>query len=144
MICLVDLVEGDVYSWGDGPHGQLGRPSNNSHDQPGLITTPNNVKFKDCGAGYFHSALVSVEGDLYTFGDPRDGSLGFSTLNLVKEPTLVLIPFKIKQISCGLYHTTVLSGEASKYTVFDHRDCFFIGTRVFFRRRRDLGNWDEQ
>lgn len=75
-------VDGVAYTWGAGYKGKLGHEKSWSHsDQadepiPRPIESLKDVKFARALGGGIHSALISTEGRVYTFGCGSDGRLG--------------------------------------------------------------------
>lgn len=82
-------ADGDVYSWGDQYKGQLGILPDGvewGHDlKDNLVGTPTKVNLVHQGreikaqkvlAAGIHTAILSTEGVLYTFGCGSDGRLG--------------------------------------------------------------------
>ncbi|KAG8303906.1 putative E3 ubiquitin-protein ligase herc1, partial [Homalodisca vitripennis] len=69
--------EGSVYSWGDGDYGKLGHGMNTTQKQPKLIdASPFSSKVvTHISAGYRHSAAVTADGELYTWGEGDHGRL---------------------------------------------------------------------
>lgn len=61
--------EGQVYSWGDGDYGKLGHGNCATHKQPERIGGPFQGKIvKYINAGYRHSAAITDDGCLWTWG----------------------------------------------------------------------------
>lgn len=73
--------EGHVYTWGDNTFGQLGVPATSlkHSDQPVRVTSiAEEVKQISMSNGekHCHTACVTVNGNLYTWGDQYKGQLG--------------------------------------------------------------------
>ncbi|XP_049838129.1 LOW QUALITY PROTEIN: probable E3 ubiquitin-protein ligase HERC1 [Schistocerca gregaria] len=104
--------DGKVYSWGDGDYGKLGHGNSTTQKQPLLITGPFAAKIvKYIHAGYRHSAAVTEEGELYTWGEGDHGRLGHGDYNGRSVPTLVRDLTGVGQVACGSAHTIVLSAD---------------------------------
>lgn len=70
-------VEGEVFSWGDGDYGKLGHGNSSTQKYPRLIVSGLQGKVVKCiSAGYRHSAAVTEDGELYTWGEGDYGRLG--------------------------------------------------------------------
>lgn len=69
----------------------------------------------DCGD--VHSAFITVNGQLYTFGDNSQGQLGQGRDNIVYfQPTRVQeITEPLDLVSCGFRHTLALSRSGKMF-----------------------------
>ena len=63
-------------------------------------------------AGALHSAMISLNGELYACGDNRYGQLGLGDTKLRTTPSRVLAlgAHPVKAVSCGCWHTVALEG----------------------------------
>ena len=90
--------------WGCNMSNQLGMKSQRS-----FISMPKkctwNISIQQISCGLDHCALVTMEGNVYTFGSNQNGKLGQGQTGLQKPkvPTLVqsLASVNIKAVSCG-------------------------------------------
>ncbi|KAA0723274.1 putative E3 ubiquitin-protein ligase HERC1 [Triplophysa tibetana] len=103
---------GEVFSWGDGDYGKLGHGNSSTQKYPKLIQGPLQGKVVVCvSAGYRHSAAVSEDGELYTWGEGDFGRLGHGDSNSRNIPTLVKDISNVGEVSCGSSHTIALSKD---------------------------------
>ncbi|KRX79377.1 X-linked retinitis pigmentosa GTPase regulator [Trichinella sp. T6] len=79
--------EGKLYVWGRNTEGQLGLPHIQETKLPQIFHFPTLIKFVDCG--YYHSAIINDELQVFTFGEGNHGKLGFETTTNVKLPTKI-------------------------------------------------------
>ena len=92
---------GEVYVWGSNKEGQLGL----GDEAEEISYTAEHLCFendaiKDISCGYYHTAIVTESGDLYTFGEADGGKLGLGDIvnnnqDTMDEPTKVEIPEKV-------------------------------------------------
>ncbi|EAR99623.2 chromosome condensation regulator RCC1 repeat protein (macronuclear) [Tetrahymena thermophila SB210] len=76
--------DGKVYSWGSGYKGKLGHQNSWSHEDPADESRPRPIQYlQEKGiviaksiSGGIHSAVLSQDGRLFTFGCGSDGRLG--------------------------------------------------------------------
>ena len=69
--------EGQIFSWGDGDYGKLGHGNALTQKYPKLVPGILSSKVVVCvSAGYRHSACVTEDGQLYTWGEGDYGRLG--------------------------------------------------------------------
>lgn len=120
----LDNTCGIVLTLGQGDTGQLGLgPDTMERSKPGLIKDLKNV-VAVC-AGGMHTACLTKEGKVYTFGCSDEGALGREIEDEEEEtfvPGLVNLPFKVKQICAGDSHTVALTEEGRVYYWGTFRD----------------------
>ncbi|CAG0899268.1 unnamed protein product [Darwinula stevensoni] len=104
---------GDVYVWGGNSEGQLGMSSVSDVKTPRLLERA----VKDIACGYYHSALVTKDGKLLTFGEAEAGKLGFPMDfgRNFRVPQEVSIQESLHSVACGGGHTLALSDEGRVY-----------------------------
>ena len=116
---------GHIYSWGDGDYGKLGHGNTSTQKLPkrvmGLLADKIVVQIS---AGYRHSAAVTDDGSLYTWGEGDFGRLGHGDSQSRFMPTLVkeLNGEDIGQVSCGASHTLALSSDGRFIWAFGSGD----------------------
>ncbi|CAL9119168.1 unnamed protein product [Musa textilis] len=110
--CAVTLA-GELYTWGDGTHnvGLLGHDSDVSHWIPKRVSGPLEglqVAYVTCGT--WHTALITLTGKLFTFGDGTFGVLGHGNKESVAYPREVesLMGLKTIAVACGVWHTAAV------------------------------------
>ena len=92
---------GNAYVWGSNKEGQLGlgdEAEETSYTAENLCFE--NDRIKDISCGYYHTAIVTESGDLYTCGEADGGKLGLGHIvnnnqDTIDEPTKVEIPEKV-------------------------------------------------
>ena len=113
-------TQGDVYTWGDNTHGELGRSTTSiPADKPGKADTPAGATFTLASAGGSHSVAVSDDGGIYTWGNTANGRLGRDTSSTpADKPGKVETPAGITftQASAGGAHSIALGSDGSLYT----------------------------
>ncbi|XP_031334464.1 probable E3 ubiquitin-protein ligase HERC1 isoform X1 [Photinus pyralis] len=120
--------DGMVYSWGDGDYGKLGHGSSSTYKQPKIIGGPFLSKtLKSIHAGYRHSAAVTVDGELYTWGEGDHGRLGHGDNNSCHKPTQVRDLSNVGSVACGSVHTLVLSEDGKTVWSFGSGDSGRLG-----------------
>ncbi|MBN3299503.1 RPGR regulator, partial [Amia calva] len=98
--------------WGDNSEGQIGLAKENSVSVPREVKVGKPVAAMSCG--YYHSALVTVDGELFMFGESDNGKLGLPpkqmTNTRVPQPVRG-IPGRVTQVACGGGHTVALTED---------------------------------
>ncbi|XP_052278368.1 E3 ubiquitin-protein ligase HERC2-like [Dreissena polymorpha] len=100
---LALTVDGKVFSWGEGDDGKLGHSSRTNCDKPKLIEALKNKRVRDIACGSSHSAAITSNGDLYTWGLGEYGRLGHGDNNSQIKPKQVteLAGQRVIQVACG-------------------------------------------
>lgn len=132
-------VKGHAYTWGDSYHTILGHnheypvhsperlsltsrvPSDHPLSEETRIdyrstTCPLSVCFTYIACGPFHTALISEQGGLYTFGANSYKQLGHSFNNLIPCRVPVLKRTRVVDCACGQDFTLALSQEGLVYS----------------------------
>ncbi|KAJ1265932.1 hypothetical protein BS78_08G111400 [Paspalum vaginatum] len=106
-----DAVATEVFSWGSGTNYQLG--TGNAHIQklPCKVDALHGSCIKTVTASKFHSAAVSSDGKLYTWGFGRGGRLGHPDIHS-GQATAVITP---RQVTVGLGRKRVNVVAAAKH-----------------------------
>lgn len=89
--CLALDEHGKVLSWGSGQNGKLGHGNEENISVPCYISKLENVKLIFISAGCEHSAAISEDHQLFTWGQGDGGRLGFGTNSPVFTPTQVTV-----------------------------------------------------
>jgi alpha-tubulin suppressor-like RCC1 family protein len=137
---------GQVFSWGKGNRGQLGREMNSDQDPlagPIRVIDPTNLQRQrvvEIGAGHHHGALLTEGGQVYVWGknmgrtkgsdeskvDGTNSSFGVfspqkqkSHTDAVRPELVVGLPpgGRVIRISCGSHHTAMLLDDGSVYAI---------------------------
>lgn len=115
--CLA-LSQSDVlYSWGCGLAGRLGHGNEEHYNMPKLVSKATSYHFDKLSAGYCHSAAITKDLELYTWGDGAYGKLGHGNCCNEYEPLHVveLTMCRIISVSCGVFHTLCTSQSEKCY-----------------------------
>ncbi|CAN6439014.1 unnamed protein product [Victoria cruziana] len=110
--CAVTLA-GELFTWGDGTHkaGLLGHGSDVSHWIPKRVCGPlEGIQVAAVSCGAWHTALISSNGQLFTFGDGTFGVLGHGDRASVWFPKEVesLKGLRTIAVACGVWHTAAV------------------------------------
>lgn len=110
--------EGEVFTWGRGDDGRLGHGDNGWKFVPRLVEELRGRNIRHVTCGSYHTAAVTVSGDLYTWGGGMYGKLGHGNETGHSTPYLVesLKGLQVKQVACGSRHTVVLLENKDVYT----------------------------
>ena len=138
---------GKVKSFGRGMNGRLGINGQDDERTPKPITCVmdtrmrqidsesfKNTRFIAAGAGMFHSAIISDTGELYTFGNCKNGRLGHGLVGgmrtrsggavdcnsgkpqVIPRKVFSLQKHRVIQVALGSYHTVVLTNKGEVFS----------------------------
>lgn len=107
---------GAVFGWGCNKFGQLGLNDTNDRYFPSLLKSLRSQRVVYICCGEDHTAVLTKEGGVFTFGAGGYGQLGHNSTNHEINPRKVfeLMGNVVTQIACGRQHTlayTPLSGK---------------------------------
>lgn len=96
----------DVYIWGNGDKGQLGRGDTESQTFPRLVISLRDKQIIKICCGQAHTLALSSPGIIYSFGDNSHGQLGLGDqIKMVNIPEQIDSSYwnktQIVNISCG-------------------------------------------
>ena len=74
------------------------------------------VSTSKVSTGACHTAIITNEGKLYTFGYGKNGQLGTGDREGRLYPTLISFPEKVKSVSAGDFMTAVITESGKLYT----------------------------
>ncbi|CAI5703247.1 unnamed protein product [Peronospora effusa] len=116
---VASLRDGGVVAFGKNDHGQLGLDSTSEPVlYPTRLAPPlDRAMVPQLSCGYHHTAIVTVDGAVYTFGRNDYGQLGLGHKLHMFRPTVVksLSRMRITQVACGCYHTLALSDDGKVF-----------------------------
>ncbi|KAJ3674303.1 hypothetical protein LUZ60_004919 [Juncus effusus] len=122
--------EGLLQAWGYNEFGQLGRGFTcEGLQKPRVINAfarfldeaPEPIRIRHVACGEFHTAAISENGEVYTWGLGIQGQLGHYSLQsldkeLIPRRVISLEGTNITQISCGGAHTAAITSKGSLYS----------------------------
>ncbi|KAM4709463.1 putative E3 ubiquitin-protein ligase HERC6 [Discoglossus pictus] len=116
-------MSGTVFGWGKNNAGQLGfkTKSNAAMFKPYAVSSLRNLGVVFISCGDEHTAVLTKDGSVYTFGDGAYGQLGQSSVTQTSVPKKIEeFEGKISQVSCGSYHTLVYVYTTNSIVSFGH------------------------
>ena len=116
--CITE--EGALYTWGHGDYGRLGQGNTENAEVPTLVQGALlGATVMQVSAGTAHTACITEEGVLYTWGGGSHGRLGHGSENSAEVPTLVqgaLLGATVMQVSAGNRCTACIAEDGALYT----------------------------
>ncbi|KAJ0041685.1 hypothetical protein NL108_008462, partial [Boleophthalmus pectinirostris] len=104
-------LSGAVFGWGNNSCGQLGLGDTTDRDSPTVVHYLNTKKTCLISCGLSHTAVLTKDGAVFTFGSGQHGQLGHNSFRDELRPRLIaeLLGAKVKQVACGRQHTLVMT-----------------------------------
>jgi alpha-tubulin suppressor-like RCC1 family protein len=107
-----------LYGWGNNNTNQLGSFGTIKGDFKNDLIETSNLRWKFVCCGYMHTVAITLDGDIYTFGNNNNGQIGNNSI----EP--INIPYKIDRKDnnspwikavCSMYYTIALNEAGQLY-----------------------------
>lgn len=107
-------LQGQLWSWGFNPYGQLGLGNLTYYSSPkqvGSLTT-----WLNAANGYAHVAATKTDGTLWTWGRNQQGQLGLGTTNNYYSPNQVGALTTWLYTACGSAHTLAIKTDGTLWS----------------------------
>lgn len=110
---VVLSTEGEVFTWGRGDDGRLGHGDNGWKYVPRITQSLAGQVVSMVTCGSYHTAAVTGNGDLYTWGGGMYGKLGHGDEAGHSTPKRVeaLVGLAVSQLACGSRHTAIITSS---------------------------------
>ncbi|XP_056902787.1 probable E3 ubiquitin-protein ligase HERC4 [Takifugu flavidus] len=130
-------LSGAVFGWGRNKFGQLGLNDTNDRWFPALLKSLRSQRVIYVSCGEDHTAALTKEGGVFTFGAGGYGQLGHNSTNHEINPRKVfeLMGNIVTQISCGRQHTLAFTPSSGKMYSFGLGGNGQLGTRSTCNRK---------
>lgn len=117
---VVVSLSGAVYSWGKNDFGQLGLGHTEDRDCPSYVEALEHWKAVFISCGEDHTAVLSKNGLVFTFGAGGAGQLGHNSTRNEFRPRMVaeLWGARVSLVACGRQHTLVYVPSLDKVYSF--------------------------
>ncbi|MCO6466305.1 MAG: T9SS type A sorting domain-containing protein [Bradyrhizobiaceae bacterium] len=118
-------IDGAILAWGSNQENQIDTTSKKYYTMPQVILrTPGIVSTCGTSGGNTNNSgsmrVVTVDGDVYVWGDNDKNQLGVSGQPRVALPTKLMLHRKVIAVSGGIDHTIVLLDDGSVWTWGDN------------------------
>ncbi|XP_035993454.1 probable E3 ubiquitin-protein ligase HERC3 isoform X3 [Fundulus heteroclitus] len=125
-------LSGAVFGWGKNRAGQLGLNDKQDRAVPCHIKFLRSQKVVYISCGDEHTAALTKDGGLFTFGDGSWGQLGHGSTNneLLPRRVLELMGTEVSQIACGRHHTLALVASSCMVYAFGCNSHGQLGTGI--------------
>ncbi|XP_042315284.1 probable E3 ubiquitin-protein ligase HERC4 isoform X4 [Sceloporus undulatus] len=113
-------LSGAVFGWGRNKFGQLGLNDENDRYVPNLLKSLRSQKIVYISCGEDHTAALTKEGGVFTFGAGGYGQLGHNSTGHEINPRKVfeLMGNIVTQIACGRQHTSAFVPSTGRIYCF--------------------------
>ncbi|KAM9325224.1 putative E3 ubiquitin-protein ligase HERC4 [Gastrophryne carolinensis] len=143
---LALTLSGAVFAWGRNKFGQLGLNDETDRYVPSLLKSLRSQKIVYISCGEDHTAALTKEGGVFTFGAGGYGQLGHNSTNHEVNPRKVfeLMGSVVTQIACGRQHTLAFVPSSGRIYSFGLGGNGQLGTGTTCNRKSPFsvkGNW---
>ncbi|KAG9492301.1 hypothetical protein GDO78_000687 [Eleutherodactylus coqui] len=127
---LAVTENGQVWSWGDGDYGKLGRGGSDGCKTPKLIEKLQDLDIVKVRCGSQFSIAITKDGQVYSWGKGDNQRLGHGTEEHVRYPKLldVLQGKKVVDVAVGSTHCLALTESGEVYSWGSNDQCQHFDT----------------
>jgi alpha-tubulin suppressor-like RCC1 family protein len=104
------LTDGEAYCWGENDRGELGIGSTG-----GVFSEPQRVqttqRFTEISSGFFHNCGLTINQNIYCWGQGGNGALGNGQTSVSNVPVRVTGAYTFVQVSAGINHSCGLDAS---------------------------------
>ncbi|CAF1465462.1 unnamed protein product [Rotaria magnacalcarata] len=117
---LIISKSGTVFTCGFNSSGQLGLGDTDSRVWPSNVKSLQQQKATYASCGEKHSAVITLEGGVFSFGSSTHGQLGHNSTNdeLLPRKISELMGSEVSQIACGRSHTVIFMPNIGQISTF--------------------------
>ena len=102
--------------WGGGAFGELGMGDEvDEVPRPRILSALRNQRVVDLACGFYHTACVTEDGSVYTWGWGRDGQLGHGEASATPVRVDALGQRPMGRVACGHHATCALGRDGTAY-----------------------------
>ncbi|XP_064418774.1 probable E3 ubiquitin-protein ligase HERC4 isoform X2 [Latimeria chalumnae] len=139
-------LSGAIFGWGRNNFGQLGLNDENDRYAPALLKSLRSQKVVHVSCGEDHTAVLTKEGGVFTFGAGGYGQLGHNCTSHEINPRKVfeLMGSVVTQIACGRQHTLAFVPSSGRIYSFGLGGNGQLGTGSTSNRKSPFtvkGSW---
>ncbi|KAL1771825.1 putative E3 ubiquitin-protein ligase HERC4 isoform X2 [Sigmodon hispidus] len=143
---FVLTLSGAIFGWGRNKFGQLGLNDENDRYVPNLLKSLRSQKIVYICCGEDHTAALTKEGGVFTFGAGGYGQLGHNSTSHEINPRKVfeLMGSIVTQVACGRQHTSAFVPSSGRIYSFGLGGNGQLGTGSTSNRKSPFtvkGNW---
>jgi alpha-tubulin suppressor-like RCC1 family protein len=109
----------DIFMWGEVPGGVLGSRKGTKFDPslPRLLDSVQTFQIEKITCGETHAALVTKQGEVFSWGEEKGGRLGHRTSINISNPKIIesLSNLRVNTLALGANHTCALTTSGEIY-----------------------------
>ncbi|XP_029929056.1 alsin isoform X2 [Myripristis murdjan] len=107
---VLPSLQTEVWSWGEGEHGQLGHGDNLARLQPLCIKSLNNKEVVRVAAGTHHSLALTAQSQVFSWGSNSSGQLGhMESPSTIPRLAKLSEGIRVWDVGAGERHTLLLA-----------------------------------
>jgi protein ATS1 len=131
--------QGEIYSCGNGPKGELGLGISNCSAELTKIMPFSETRITSLASGMAHTVVLLESGEVYGWGAARKGQIGHPIEKAIFEPRKIELSFPAFGVVCGREFSFVVSRDGYQHAILGDDGRFSI--RAGAPIEGDLKGW---